>query len=88
VPGYNASGDIFSLNGDVRFEAPVALRAGAGGQPSVSLEVDVCHGIGAEASARATAGANGTPSVLLLAQGTGFLTAAATGSPLVPVAIP
>ena len=78
MPGYNASGDIFSLNGDARFEGPVAGRGGAGGQLSVSLEVDVCHGIGAEASARAMADANGTLSVLLLAvQGTGFLTAAA-----------
>ncbi len=78
MPGYNASGDIFSLNGDVRFEGPVAGRGGAGGQLSVSLEVDVCHGIGAEASARATAEANATLSVLIAAvQGSGFLTAAA-----------
>jgi hypothetical protein len=78
VPGYNASGDIFSFNGDARFEGPVAGRGGAGGQLSVSLEVDVCHGIGAEASARATGGANGTLSILFAAvQGTGFLSAAA-----------
>ena len=77
MPAANVSGEVFSLNANAGYEGPVAARAGAGGQLSVSLEAEACHGLSLEASARALADVNAAVGFLLAARGTAFAAAAA-----------
>jgi hypothetical protein len=77
MPGVNASGDIFSLNGDLRYEGIVNGRVGGGGALSVSLEAETCHGFSLDASARALVEVNGALSLLLAVRGSAFATATA-----------
>ncbi|MGH6938720.1 hypothetical protein [Hypericibacter sp.] len=68
MPSVNASGDIFALSADARFEGPVTGRAGAGTRLSVELAAEVCHGLNLEASARAVADASASIAFLLAGQ--------------------
>lgn len=77
MPAVNASGDIFSLNGDARHEGIVNGRVGGGGTLSVSLEAEACHGFSLDASARALVDINAALSMLLAVRGSAFATAAA-----------
>lgn len=77
MPAANASGDLFSLSGDARYEGVVTGRAGAGGRLSVTLEAEACHGLSLEAGARALVEVNGLLSLILGVRVTGFATAAA-----------
>src|SRR3954453_12999631 len=77
MPGVNASGDIFSLNGEARYEGIVNGRVGGGGQLSVGLEAEACHGLSVEASATAMANANASLSMVLAARGSAFAVATA-----------
>jgi hypothetical protein len=77
MPAVNASGDIFSLNGDARYEGIVNARAGAGASLSVSLEAEFCHGYNLEASATTLVDVNAALTMLLAVRGSAFATAAA-----------
>jgi hypothetical protein len=77
MPAANASGEIFSLSGDARYEGIVNGRVGAGGSLSVSLDAEACHGLSVEASAQALAQVNAALSLILASRGSAFATAAA-----------
>lgn len=68
MPSVNASGDIFTLSADARFEGPVTGRVGVGTGLSVALAAEVCHGLNLEASAQAVADANASLALLLAGQ--------------------
>ncbi|MCC6831983.1 MAG: hypothetical protein IT200_11610, partial [Thermoleophilia bacterium] len=77
MPTVDASGEVFSLSGDARYEGIVTARAGAGGRLSVALEAQACHGLSLEAGARALAEVTGVLNMILGVRATGVATAAA-----------
>jgi hypothetical protein len=77
MPTADASGEIFSLSRDDRYEGVVTGRAGAGGSLSVTLEAEACHGLSLEAGAQALVEVNGLLSLILGVRASGFAQAAA-----------